>query len=74
MAAAFIAFSLLVVPIVAYTPDGAGILERSILAPYVLVVADQAARAAPDDLVDRFRERLGELKERWAEERQSEAV
>jgi membrane protein required for colicin V production len=74
VAAAFIAFSLLVVPIVAYTPDGAGILERSILAPYVLVVADLAARAAPDDLVDRFRERLGELRERWAEDRKPVAV
>jgi len=74
VAASFIAFSLLVLPVVAYTPNGAGILDRSILAPYVLVVADLAARATPDDLVERFRERLGELKERWAEERRSEAV
>ena len=74
VAGAFIAFALLVLPIVAYTPNGAGILNRSVLAPYVLVAADLAARAAPSDLVDRFRKQLGELKERWAEERRSEAV
>ena len=74
VAAAFLAFSLLVVPIVAYAPDGAGILERSVLAPYVLVVADLAAQVAPDDLVDRFRQRLGELKEQWAKDDRPEPV
>ncbi len=69
VAAAFIAFSLLVLPIVAYTPWGTRILDRSVLAPYVLVMADLASRAAPDDLVDRFRKQLGELKEQWAEDR-----
>ncbi len=74
VAAAFIAFSLLVLPLVAYAPDGARILDRSILAPYVLVVADLAAQAAPDDLVGRFRKQLGNLKEQWAEQRRAEAV
>lgn len=68
VAAAFIAFSLLVLPIVAYTPGGTRILDRSVLAPYVLVMADLASRAAPDDLVDRFRKQLGELKEHWEED------
>lgn len=74
VAAAFLAFSLLVVPVVAYAPDGAGVLERSVLAPYVLAVADLAARVAPDDLVDRFRERLGELRDQWAKDSRFEAV
>ena len=74
VAAAFLAFSFLVVPVVAYAPEGARVLERSTLAPYVLAVADLAARAAPDDLVDRFRERLEELRREWAEGRNPETV
>lgn len=69
VAAAFLAFSFLVVPVVAYAPEGARVLDRSVLAPYVLVVAGLAARAAPQDLVERFQEELGDLKEHWAEER-----
>jgi hypothetical protein len=49
-------------------------LSNSTLAPYVLVVSDMAVSIAPDDLVQRFREEIGELKDLWKQERSSQAV
>ncbi len=75
MASVFLAFALLILPIVAYAPGGSKMLSNSTLAPYVVVVADLAASIAPDDLVRKFREEIGELKDLWKqEERSSQAV
>jgi hypothetical protein len=48
--------------VVAYTPDGAGILDRSILAPYVAAVADLASEVVPDDLAGKYREGIDRLR------------
>ena len=75
VASVFLAFSLLILPIVAYAPGGSQMLSNSILAPYVVVVSDLAASIAPDDLVEKFRAEIGELKKFWnQEERPSQAV
>ncbi len=68
VAVAFLAFSVLVLPIVAYAPGGSSMLSHSTLAPYVLVVSDMAARFVPDDLVRKFRKEIGELKDSWKQE------
>jgi membrane protein required for colicin V production len=63
VAAALVA-ALVVLPVVAYAPSGAQMLETSTLAPYVAVVADLAARLVPDGLARAYRERIGRLRER----------
>ena len=62
LAAAVLASALIVLPVVAYTPDGAGILDRSVLAPYVAAVADLASSVVPADLAGRYRERIERLR------------
>ena len=63
--AAALASALLILPVVAYTPDGKEILTRSVLAPYVVTVADVFNQLAPDDLAERYRDGVRELRSRW---------
>jgi membrane protein required for colicin V production len=62
---ALLAAALVVLPIVAYSPHGEQILGRSILAPYVTVVADLATGLVPDDLSQRYRDRVEVLRRYW---------
>jgi membrane protein required for colicin V production len=57
VAAALVA-AVLVLPVVAYAPAGAAMLETSVLAPYVAVVADLVSRLAPEGLSRAYRERI----------------
>lgn len=64
LAAALLA-ALVVLPLVAYSPWGERLLARSVLAPYVTAVSDLANRVAPDDLSERYRRRVEDLRRRW---------
>jgi membrane protein required for colicin V production len=64
-AAAVIAAALVVVPVVAYTPLGDGLLSGSLLAPYVTVVSDLANRLVPDELSQKYRTRIEDLRRHW---------
>lgn len=63
--AALLAASLLILPMVAYLPDGSGLLDRSLLAPYVAALADLAVHAVPADLAEKYREKIEEIRDRW---------
>jgi membrane protein required for colicin V production len=65
VAVAMLVTSLVVLPAVAYVPDGAAWLAGSRLAPYVAVVSDLAAEAVPEELADAYRRGIGSLRERW---------
>ena len=65
LAAAFICASLLIVPVVAYSPKGASMMRESTLAPYVTVVADLVRPLVPNGLSERYRERVEQLRELW---------
>jgi membrane protein required for colicin V production len=62
---AFIVAALLILPIVAYAPNGDSWLRQSILAPYVAAVADLARPLVPQDLSERYRERMEDLRRFW---------
>jgi membrane protein required for colicin V production len=59
--------ALLVLPLVAYSPQSERILGRSVLAPYVSVVADLANALVPDDLSERYETGIEELRRQWRE-------
>jgi len=65
LAVAVVLSALVVLPAVAYAPGGEAWLERSRLAPYVVVVADVAAAAAPDDLAAAYARRVDGLRRVW---------
>ena len=54
-------------PVVAYAPGGSDTLRESMLAPYVSAVADLATRLVPDELSEKYRQRMHELKRHWRE-------
>jgi membrane protein required for colicin V production len=66
VAAALVA-GLLVLPVVAYSPWGATALGDSILAPYVVGVAEAAATVAPPEMAERYREGVEDLRKIWDE-------
>lgn len=67
LAAAALIMALLILPVVAYTPGGETALRHSVLAPYLLVVSDLFNRLAPQDLAERYREGVDELRRRWSD-------
>jgi membrane protein required for colicin V production len=69
LVAATLLAALVVLPLVAYFPSGAGLLEGSVLAPYVTVVSDLANLVAPEDLATRYRRGVEQLRRHWRGER-----
>jgi membrane protein required for colicin V production len=65
LAVALLAAALLVVPVVAYMPNGERLLGGSRLAPYVAAVADLAIQVAPEDFYERYREGIEALRDHW---------
>jgi len=65
LAAAVLTAALVVLPVVAYSPFGDGLLSGSLLAPYVTAVSDLANRLVPDDLSRQYRLRIEDLRRRW---------
>ena len=63
--AAAMTAALLVLPVVAYTSDGRTSLTRSTLAPYVVTVSDVFNRFVPDDLAERYKDGVRQLRSRW---------
>ncbi|NIM00694.1 MAG: hypothetical protein GTO30_16445 [Acidobacteria bacterium] len=66
VAAALVA-ALLVLPVVAYSPWGPKALGDSMLAPYIVGVAEAAAAVAPPEMAERYREGVEDLKKIWNE-------
>jgi membrane protein required for colicin V production len=64
---AMLAAALVVLPLVAYSPYSEKILANSVLAPYVTVVADMANMLVPDDLSERYRRKVDDLRQYWRE-------
>ena len=60
--AALLSAALVVLPVIAYSPSGAGVLRNSVLAPYVTVVADIANQLVPDRLSAQYRDRMESLR------------
>jgi membrane protein required for colicin V production len=63
--AATLLAALLVLPVVAYSPWGPKALGDSMLAPYILGVAEAAATVAPPEMADRYREGVEDLRKIW---------
>ncbi len=74
LVAALIAAAFLLLPLVAWMPGGMEAIEGSKLAPYVAAVSDLVNLAAPDDLADRWHERIETLRKRWRGEGGREVV
>jgi membrane protein required for colicin V production len=64
--------ALLVLPLVAYSPFGERVLQTSVLAPYVTVVADVANELVPEELHERYREKVEDLRRYWRERWQAQ--
>lgn len=64
LATAVLASALLIMPMVAYTPEGVAVLGRSLLAPYVTAVADLAVAVVPGDLAERYRKGMESLRKK----------
>ena len=64
MAAALVG-ALMVLPLAAYAPRGARLLEGSKLAPYVSTVADLVNVTAPSDLAARYRSGIEKVRKLW---------
>jgi len=67
LVAAAVVAALLVLPVVAYSPWGPQALGNSVLAPYVVSVAEAAASIAPPEMADRYRKGVEDLKKIWDE-------
>jgi len=67
LAAAMLIAALLLLPLVAYSPVGKLLLGDSVLAPYVVVVADVANRLAPVELSESYRRNVEQLRQLWRE-------
>ena len=66
LVAATLAAALLVLPLVAYSPWGAQALGSSVLAPYVVGVAEAVAGVAPPEMAERYRQGVEDLRRIWA--------
>jgi membrane protein required for colicin V production len=62
---ALLAAALIVLPVVAYSPFSESMLADSMLAPYVSMFADAANLIVPEDLSERYREKMDELRQYW---------
>jgi hypothetical protein len=67
LVAAVLAAALIVLPLVAYSPYSEKVLANSLLAPYVMVVADMATTLAPEELSERYRNKVEDLRRYWRE-------
>jgi membrane protein required for colicin V production len=67
LVAAALTAALLILPLVAYSPYSERVLASSILAPYVTVVADMANSFVPEELSQRYREGIEDLRRYWRE-------
>lgn len=67
LATAMLVAALLLLPLVAYSPVGQALLRDSVLAPYVVIVADVANRLAPVGLSESYRKNVEQLRELWRE-------
>ncbi len=60
--AAALAVALVLLPVVAYTPKGERLLQDSVLLPYLTAITDVVSWLVPEDLAQRYRERVRELR------------
>ncbi len=67
LVAAMLVAALLVLPLVAYSPYSENVLRRSVLAPYVAVVADIANTLVPEELSQRYRNGIEGLRRLWSD-------
>ena len=74
LVAAMLVAALLVLPLVAYSPYSQRLLARSVLAPYVVLVADMANALVPEELSQRYRLGIEDLRRRWSDETGGGAV
>ena len=65
LVAAAMAAALIVLPVVAYSPWGPQALGDSLLAPFVIGVAEAAATVAPPEMAERYRQGVQDLKKIW---------
>jgi membrane protein required for colicin V production len=72
--AAALAGALIVLPLAAYVPRGAALLETSKLAPYVATVADLVNVATPADLAARYRTGIEKVRKLWRGEADPDAA
>ena len=63
--AALLAAALIVLPVVAYVPNGERLLRNSVLAPYVALFSDLANAIVPEELADQYRGRMDALRRSW---------
>jgi membrane protein required for colicin V production len=68
-----LAGALIVLPLAAYVPRGARLLEESKLAPYVSAVADLVNVTVPADLSARYRKGIERVRKLWRGEPDPEA-
>jgi membrane protein required for colicin V production len=67
-AVAMLAAALVVIPVVAYSPYGEQVLARSILAPYITVVAEIATSLVPEELSLRYKQKIEDLRRYWQQQ------
>lgn len=63
--AAVLFAALILMPLVAYLPGTGDVLGGSLLAPYVIAVADGIENLMPADFTERYREGVERIKRRW---------
>lgn len=74
LVAAALAAALVVLPVVAYSPWGPQALGSSVLAPYIVGVAEAAAAIAPPEMAQRYREGVEDLRKIWSDAPPLDAV
>jgi membrane protein required for colicin V production len=74
LVAAMLVAALVILPLVAYSPASQRLLAHSVLAPYVVLVADVANALVPDELSQRYRQGIEELRRRWSDPARGGAV
>lgn len=67
LVAAMLVAALVILPLVAYSPASQQLLGSSVLAPYVVLVADLANALVPEELSQRYRQGIEELRRRWSD-------
>lgn len=74
LVAAMLVAALVVLPVVAYSPWGPRALGNSVLAPYIVGVAEAAASVAPPEMAERYRRGVQDLKRIWSDAPPVDAV
>ncbi len=74
LVAGALAGALIVLPLAAYVPRGASLLETSRLAPYVSAVADLVNLTTPADLAARYRAGIEKVRKLWNKEPDPDAA